>query len=492
MSFRHFIPFLLFSGCPLFGADCAIEGIVVNSISGEAIPRARVSINGVNGPNTTADNSGKWNFAGVPCGPARVVAQRPGFTVPAVRPVALVAGQPRTDFKLELTPQVVITGRIIDDLGDPVMGAQVSIFFGRIADGKFTFHLTTGAQSNDLGEFRIPNLERGKYIVCAGSRCYPGLPDGGRASAMDLAPGRDARVEIIAISDAHTVHVRGAVSGLPAGRGLSVSLVPSANRGIGMKAFDAPVGPKGTFDIAGVSAGSYQLAADYFESGTRMSLRVPVEVGNSDSDGLTVSLEAAVIRGIVRVEATSGAVPPVPQFAVYLRPPIELRTSTSISKWTTDHQSFVLADLVPGTYRLDATPPLPFYIRSASLGGVDLLAQADVSISRAAGTLEIVLANDGGSLSGDVAGADGQPAPSGILLLPVHGRPRIVNTQPDGHFIVPNLPPGDYSVSAWDHVQDVEYSNSDWMRRYATGTPVTIAASQPSQLSLKQLAAPPL
>ena len=184
--------------------------------------------------------------------------------------------------------------------------------------------------------------------------------------------------------------------------------------------------------------------------------------------------------------------PPVPQFAVYLRPPIELRTSTSIPKWTTDHQSFVLADLVPGTYRLDATPPVPFYIRSASLGGVDLLAQADVSISRASDTLKIVLANDGGSLSGDVTGADGQPVPSGVLLLPVHGRPRIVNTRPDGHFIVPNLPPGDYSVSAWDHVQDVEYSNSDWMRRNATATTVTITASRPSQVNLKQLAAPPL
>ena len=219
-------------------------------------------------------------------------AARPGFTMASVPSLTLAERQPRTGFKLELVPQVVITGRIIDDVGDPVMGAQVFVFFGRIADGKFTFQPTTGAQSNDLGEFRIPGLQRGKYIVCAGSRCYPGMPDGGRASAMELAPGREARVEINAISDARTVHVRGTVNGLPAGRGLSVSLFPRTNRGMGMKAFAAPVGPNGTFDIAGVTPGSYQLAADYFESGTRMSLRVPVEVGNSDRDGVVAALES--------------------------------------------------------------------------------------------------------------------------------------------------------------------------------------------------------
>lgn len=484
------IALLLIAWTSLQGADCAMDGSVVNAISGEPIARARVSVNNA---ATAADNSGQWSLRDAPCGTVRVTAQRAGFISPAALSVLLVAGQTRTGFKLELTPQAVITGRILDNQGDPVMGAQVTVFTGRIVDGVFAFRSANGTQTNDLGEYRIPGLPKGKYIVCAGGQCYPGSPDGGRGSAMDLQPGGQGSVNITAISEAHSVHVKGAIGGVPAGRGLAVSLVPGASSGgTGTQAPTSGVRPDGKFDIGGVMPGAYLLVADYFEAGKRMSARVPVIVSSSDIEGLVVPLEAlATIHGIVGVETLSGTGHPVPQFVVNFRALEPRMGGSGPAKWDADHRSFTLSDVMPGVYRLEIVPPVPFYVRSASVGGVDAL-KGDVSVIRATSTLEIVLSDDGGSITGDVVNEGGEAVASGILLVPAKGRPRIVNTPANGHFNIVNMAPGDYTVSAWDHIQDVEYGNPDWMRRYAKETAVTVTAGQQSQVSLKQLAAPPL
>ena len=487
-SFRA-IGLLLVAWTSLLGADCAIDGSVVNAVSGEPVSRARVAVNNA---AIAADNSGRWSLRDAPCGTVRVTAQRAGFISPPAPSVLLVAGQPRMGFKLELTPQAVITGRILDDQGDPVMGAQVMVFTGRIVDGLFAFRSTTGAQTNDLGEFRIPGLQKGRYIVCSGGQCYPGSPDGGRSNAMDLQPGGQNSVNITAISDAHSVHVKGAIGGLPAGRGLAVSLAPQANGGVGIRPLTSGVRPDGKFDIAGVTPGAYLLVADYFDSGKRMSSRVPVTVGSSDIEGLVVQLETpGTIHGTVGAGAVSGTGRPAPQFGINFRALDPRMASSGPAKWDADHRSFTLSDVMPGVYRLDIVPPVPFYVRSASVGGVDAM-KGDVSVNRATSTLEIILSDDGGSITGDITNEGGEAVASGILLVPAKGRPRIVNTPANGHFSIANMAPGDYTVSAWDHIQDVEYGNPDWMRRYAKETAVTVTAGQQSQVSLRQLAAPPL
>src|SRR5208283_3084896 len=105
--------------------DCAVDGNVVNSLTGEPVPRARVLLMGPIPQFVAADNSGHWSFSNVACGPIQIAATRPGFLQPTPqRFQALTSGSPVHDVKVQLTPQSVIFGKVVDDQGDPVMNAH--------------------------------------------------------------------------------------------------------------------------------------------------------------------------------------------------------------------------------------------------------------------------------------------------------------------------------------------------------------------------------
>ncbi len=227
--------------------------------------------------------------------------------------MTLISGSPVHDVKVELTPQSVFYGKVIDDQGDPVMGAQVTVLVARIAEGRVSFQRSQSGITNDLGEYRLSNLARGKYIVCADLRdgfprsgemvgqqtCYPGPVEGGSASAMDLPAGREIKVDFT-LRQAPAVHVRGTVTGLPEERNIGLSMVA---RGVSTGLVNAGGGNVrgGKFDFA-AAAGSYMISADYFEGGKHLLARVPIEVGASDIDNVVVSVDSGfTVTGLVRI-----------------------------------------------------------------------------------------------------------------------------------------------------------------------------------------------
>ncbi len=142
----------------------------------------------------------------------------------------------------------------------------------------------------------------------------------------------------------------------------------------------------------------------------------------------------------------------------------------------------------PGAYRFDVFPPSPFYVKSATLAGQDIL-NSEFSVAQAAGPIDIVLSDDGGSIEGDIVDADGQPTVGGGIIALRNGRATVI--QGVGHFKLPNLAPGDYTVYAWDEANQVEYADQDWMRRYGgSGTAVTVSAGQNVQVKLTQQKVP--
>jgi hypothetical protein len=474
--------------------DCAIDGSVVNSQTGEPIARAHITLNSAGSPaSTSTDSSGRWSLSNVACAPAPVMVTRTGFLQQSRRAANLVSGSPVHDMKIELTPQSVFYGKVLDEQGDPVMGAEVAVFVARIAEGRVTFQRNFGGPTNDLGEYRVPNVTRGKYIVCSSDRlrddlvgvqtCYPGPIEGGTASAMEVPAGREIKVDFT-LRQMPAVHVRGTVTGLPEGKNIGINLVP---RGPTSNLVNTAGGNgrDGKFDFR-VPAGSYMISADYFEAGKHLLARVPIDVGATDIDNVTVAVDSGFnITGQVRIDSQSRQTGGRQQFGMNLRP-TEPTTGVGQLKWDTDHASFAFNDMSPGAYRLDAFPPGPFYVKSATLAGQDML-NSEFSVAQSAGPIEIVLADDGGSIEGDVVDADGQPAMGGIIALR-NGRAAVF--QSSGHFKLQNLAPGDYAVYAWDDASQVQYADQDWMRRYASGTAVTVSAGQNAQVKLTQQKAP--
>jgi hypothetical protein len=474
--------------------DCGADGLVVNSLTGEPIPRARISLTaGAASYSASADSSGQWAFSNVACGTAPLTVTRPGFLQKAGRALKLVSGSPMHGLKIELTPQSVFYGRVLDDQGDPVPGAQIAVMASRIVEGHVTFQRAGEGTTNDLGDYRVAGLPRGKYIVCSSSvkgvapagesnlaeACYPGPAEGGISSATEIPAGREARIDF-SLNQTTGVHVRGTVAGVPNGRGAGVNLLKrGANSGSG-----ATVGgvSNNNFDFR-VAPGSYMLAADYFEAGKHLSARFPVEVGTSDLDNVALTLEGGfTVSGAVSIASVTGRASARPQFNVNLRPS-ETTGGAGQAKWTADHSTFTFEDMAPGSYRLAISPPAPFYVKSATLEGQDIL-NGEFVLSPGSGSIAIALGDDGGSIEGDVVDADGQPATGGVIAL---RNTRAVVARATGHFKLQNVAPGDYTVYAWDDPAEVAYADTEWMRRYAgSGVTVTVTASQSSQVKLTQ------
>ena len=483
--------------------DCSADGTVVNAVTGEPILRAKVILQVAGTPySATTDATGKWTLNNVGCAPVMLQVSRPGFLNMAptqAKPIQLVSGATVHDIRTALTPQSVAIGKVLDDQGDPVQGVQITALSLRVSpEGRLRFQAGGSAMSNDIGEFRLANLQPGKYIFCsrainrpepreqmiAADSCYPGPPEAA-ASAIDVAAGREIKMDFN-LTQVPAFHIRGSVAGAPEGRNVGINLqeiVPNADMNHNT---NGPV-RDGKFDVR-VSPGSYLLSADYFEAGKHLTARVSVTVGNSDVDNLVVHLdEGFTVSGILHVDSQSNVAPP--QFGINLRAETPAGSGGQM-RWGADHATFTISDLVAGSFKLNASPPSPFYVSRATLAGQDILNNW-VPISQVAGPIEVVLRDDGGVLEGDVVDASSQPTAATILVLRGASRIAMGYSGENGHFKIQNLPPGDYSASAWNDGNKVPYAEAEWMRRYATAVaPVTITAAQTTQVKLTQQIVP--
>ncbi len=494
-------------------SDCSVDGITVNTITGAAVPRAQVILTGQTGQVWgAADGFGRWKFVNVNCGPVQIMANRPGF-LPAnssqprpgapMVPLNLSSGASTHDVKIQMTPHAVITGRIVDDQGDPVQNVQIAAMVSRVLQGKRGFQQFVSASSNDLGEFRLSSLPAGRYIVCAsplasntliaasvredslviGSACYPGLPETSAEGTLSIEAGHEARVDLT-LPRVHAVRIAGVITGMPVNGRAGLTLVGRATPGSGtFGSRSVTVRVDGHFEILGVNPGSYTLTTDYFEAGKRLVARVPVDVGSSDIDGISVHLEPGFnVTGTVRVDSSSGAAPPRLNPGSFMLRPVDPTMGGGTPQWNSEHTGFTIPDLPPGSYSLAASVPPPFYFKSATIAGRNMLRDS-VPLAAPGGTLDILLANDSGTVDGQLFGPDDRPVGGVVTVLQSERPPQIVPTQPSGTFHIAGLAPGDYTLYAWDDLLEVEYANQEWLRRFPA-THVSVSSAQTVQIRL--------
>jgi hypothetical protein len=482
--------------------DCAIDGTVVDRITHQPVPRAKLSLLWPRGNRSgAADNSGRWSFTDVACALVTIRATRFGYLDSGV------IGSPPLNFLLspdspshvsiELTPQSVITGKVVDENSDPIPGLRVVPCIARVVNGKRV--LANGPQTvtNDIGEFRLAPLEAGSYIVCVEPgpgqmdyqpACYPAPIESGPAGAMRIPPGQETTMDF-ALDAGRAVRVSGSVANLPTGAHITVQLSRASGIGMGPN-MATGTSPDGKFSFPQVAPGSYILGVAPVTVGENsLSARTPVEVGSSDVNDLALTLEPAIsISGAIRVDSQN---PPstAPRVQISLRPS-ERTFGPITTAFSDDDRSFTITGVTPGTYSLTFNAG-SWFLKSATLGGRDI-AHGEFTIEAAPGPLQIVISDDGGSLEGDVALDDGSPAENAMVILLRDGD--FVRLAPvvNGHFNVQNLQPGDYSASAWDGIRNVEYASPEWMRQHAgASVAATVQAGQNAQIKLIRQAAPP-
>jgi hypothetical protein len=165
-----------------------VKGRVIDGTTGAAVARARVMMQGVGGgaPAIT-DAEGAFTFTGLPPGPVMMMVQKStylptrypaaGRTIRSqMRPITLRDGQVLDSVVVPMFRGGSISGRVFDANGDAVDYAQVTLL--RLPGGGRAGKpvMREGAQTNDLGEFRLGRLEAGTYLVQVTARRTDEMP----------------------------------------------------------------------------------------------------------------------------------------------------------------------------------------------------------------------------------------------------------------------------------------------------------------------------
>ena len=150
-----------------------IVGRVIDGVTGRPVARARVRLTGraPRGPMLT-DANGGFVFTNLPGGSHNLVAERNGYlnsvfpetrTIRSrTRPWVVGNGETREDVVITMFRGASISGRVMDAYGEPVDGAMV-MAHSTARGGRGGLRGQT--QTNDLGEFRIPRLTSGRYVL---------------------------------------------------------------------------------------------------------------------------------------------------------------------------------------------------------------------------------------------------------------------------------------------------------------------------------------
>jgi hypothetical protein len=116
------------------------------------------------------DDAGRFAFAAVPPGKYQLSAERTGYLRQSYgarqysgggTPVLVADGQTVKDIVFKLSPQAVITGKVLDEDGEPVANMQVRAQKYVYRGGKRQW---SGCQrhTSDIGEYRLPECSRGR------------------------------------------------------------------------------------------------------------------------------------------------------------------------------------------------------------------------------------------------------------------------------------------------------------------------------------------
>ncbi len=518
---------------------CIVSGYVINVQSGETIRKATVRLTrrgnrsgsmGVSEPRAYAGMSepdGSFRFEAVEPGDYMLSGERWGYVqtqygskraMSGGTVLNLQPGQQLADLKLALIPQAVISGRVLDEDGDPAGGVMVQAIGQVNAGGKTHFYpMAGGATPDDTGAFRLANLRPGKYYVVAQSRnkmmrgneipAVPGKPDvrpvstfypdslsRSTASLIDVKPGQEFSGVEIKIRAVQTFFVKGKIAGdFPEenAEGLMVVLIPRDNDGpIGFMQQAMAAGKDRSFEFSGIAPGSYVVSLAAMRGNLQQFARQMVEVGSSNVSDLVVNIQPGIaLHGSIELEgmppgtAKNNALQSV---QIMLRPEEERNGFLGISSFensgTKADGTFTMEGVMPEKVQLRVmNKPDGTYLKSVRFAQQELLGKPLDLTQGSGGDLRIVFRYGAAEVDGTVqttqnatsaAGGNGAAAPAtsaAIMLvpddLPSDGTGIYsASANQDGGFSIKDVSPGRYHAFAFDSEDQNDYSNPDLLK----------------------------
>jgi hypothetical protein len=489
------------------GETSRISGVVVNRVTGQPLSQARVLVAPDDGSSkeieTITGTDGRFVFDRVPAGSWTLQAERRGFlgqkygqrSLYTTGAISIVTGPGGVSENLTfgLNPPAAIRGKVVDENGEPVMGAFLQ-FLVQIPSARTEFLVRKTVATDDAGEYRIPDLPAGTCYLFAvvpvpesgtgfAPQYYPNATDARAATPIQLKAGEEFTGDFtLQRGRGVSVEIEG-VSGIPGGSE-SELLILLTQGPQGSEVSAGTLGPGSGRTFHNVLPGRYKFVIGDLRGAYATSKWI--EVGSED---LTVTLpfhDPPEVTAKVRV--VNGDSKSLQQAMLGL---VAFAGAGNNSRPLGPDGTAVFPGMAAGRYDIVLHSP-GLYIKSVSArnarvadGLVDLPESGPVQ-------LEIVAAGDGARVKGKVQSGGKPMSGVQVVLAPsqqsanpddYHG----YESDSDGTFDFRAVRPGDYTIFAIDDGH-LEYGNGAAIGKYlAAGKAVKAEPKGSVELQLEIL-----
>ena len=458
-----------------------ISGRVLSTDSGGPLRRAQVRLTApeIGVKTALTDAEGRFEFRDLPAGRFSLNASKSGYvnvqygqTRPfeTGRPIELADKQVLEKADIGMPRGSVISGRIVDEFGDPLSDALVSAMRQTWSNGRRRL-LPTGrtSQTNDLGQFRMYGLPPGEYYVSATLRntdimmmdaalmggpssgasgstpssgyaptYFPGTTTAANAQRVTVAIGQEAQNTDFPLAPVRLARIAGTVmssDGKPLEGGLVTAMPLNRSGEIGLMMMGPATGrtsKDGNFTIASVAPGDYTLHVRTVrimtsDGGDTMMFRatiggadgpesetgsLPITVGGEDlSNVVIVTSKGATASGRITFD---GATPPPATGIRISAMPAEMMDGPVMAAGggatAKEDGSFLLRGLSGRRLVRVGNLPPGWILKSVRLNGDDVTdGGVDFKAGQDVSGLEIVASNKQTEISGGVTASNGSP-----------------------------------------------------------------------------------
>lgn len=492
-----------------------VGGRLTDANSGEPVRKATLSLmqmpsggGSMTGPPpataVTSDSEGKFSFTKIEPGTYMLTAEKTGYVRQQYgsrggqfggSTIVVKAGDKFASLDFKLPRQAVITGKVLDEDGEPVPNAMVGTM--RLQPFGHQPQMMGSQGTNDLGEFRVANLTPGKYFirvqkggffgpqVSAASAddkkneprldylptYYPNATDVASAAPIVVTSGQQVDGVNVQLKKGRVYQVSGKIAGIAPGTRTQISLQERTNARSSMGfAFGGGTSakPDGSFLLPSVQPGTYNLIVMNYDSGRPgVVARTEVTVSNANVENVNISAGSPI--------DITGRVIPDKSEDSNNNDPATNKLSGQVSAMSASHMpNFGPPARIQddGTFKLTGVSrdkflftvfalPADQYVKSVMAGSVDITETGlDLSAAESAPPIEIRLSAKGASVDGTVVDKDGKPViGSMVWMRPQPYDPdkasvsmftKSTTTDQTGHFAIKAIAPGEYRLYAWE------------------------------------------